>query len=261
MANPMQYERAFSYQLEDPQWPTKLGLATLISLVPVLNFALAGYEVGIIRNVAARAAQPLPHWDNFGRKFIDGLLLALAGLVYSLPVLAALAIPMALLIGSGALSSTARSQDWARVLGGAGWLALACVVVFIILYTLLLSIMRPAVLVIFARDGTFASCFRLHEIFGIINRNLGPFLTTWAVVILAGIGVGLLVGLVNLIVGWVPCIGWVVSLVLGLGSGIYILTIDGHLFGQFRLLALEGHWPSVSAQGDKSKQNPGDLSS
>ncbi len=236
----MQYEKAFSYQLEDQQWPAKLGLATLISLVPILSFAVVGYSVAIMRNVAAGAAQPLPHWDDFGRKFVDGLIITLAGLVYSTPMLIALGVPIALLIPSGALRSGNGQPDWARVLGGAGWVVLACVVVFVVVYAFVLSVIRPVILVIFSREGTFASCFRLQEIFQIIRRNSRTFFTTWMAVILASIGVGLIVGLVNLVIGWIPCIGWAVGLVLGLGSAIYLLTIDAHLFGQFRRIALEG---------------------
>ncbi len=257
----MQYERAFSYQLEDRQWPTKLGLATVVSLVPILSFAVVGYSVAIIRNVSAGAAQPLPHWDDFGRKFVDGLLIALAGLVYSIPMLIALGVPAGLLITSGALRGSAGSQDWGRILGGAGWVILACVLLFVAVYALLLSIIRPVILVIFSRDGTFASCFRLQEMFEIIRRNTRPFFITWLAVILAGIGVGLIVGLVNLVIGWVPCVGWTVGLVLGLGSTIYLLTIDAYLFGQFRRIASEGHAPPQAATGAKSQQNPGDLSS
>ena len=49
----MDIGKVFSYQFEDRQWITKLGLGALISLVPILNVAITGYMVGIIRNVAA----------------------------------------------------------------------------------------------------------------------------------------------------------------------------------------------------------------
>ncbi len=56
----MKIGEAFSFQFEDIQWPTKLGIGALISLVPILNFAVVGYEVGIVRNVAAGVQEPLP---------------------------------------------------------------------------------------------------------------------------------------------------------------------------------------------------------
>ncbi len=241
----MQYEKAFSYQFEDQQWPAKLGLGAVISLIPILSFALMGYMVAIMRNLAARAEQPLPEWDHLDRKFIDGLILTLASLVYSAPVLVALGIPISMLAASGALASSGAAPDWGRVLGGAGWLVFACVAALFILYTLLLSIIWPAILVIFSRDGTFASCFNLQDVFQLITRHARPFFTAWLILMLASFCIATVLGFANALLSWIPCFGWIASLVLGLGSAVYIVTIQAHLFGQFRLLALEGQAPNI----------------
>jgi hypothetical protein len=45
------------------------------------------------------------------------------------------------------------------------------------------------------------------------------------------------VGVLNMTVGWIPCIGWAASLVLGFGAGVYLGTLSAHLFGQFARLA------------------------
>src|SRR5512140_2257167 len=97
----MEINKAFAYQFEDVQWPNKLGLGALISLVPILNFAVVGYELEIVRNVAAGAHEPLPQWEDLGKKWREGLILTLAGLIYSLPVLIALALVLAMLAASG----------------------------------------------------------------------------------------------------------------------------------------------------------------
>lgn len=257
----MEYQKAFSYQFEDAQWPAKLGTGALISLVPILNFALAGYTVAIIRNVAAQAPEPLPHWDDLGRKFRDGLILALAGLVYAAPILLALSVPVTLLITSGLTSQGDGLQDLSNALATAGSVTLVCGVAVFFAYALVLSVLRPAILVVFSREGTFASCFRLGEIFGIIRRHASLFFLTWLVVILASMGVGLIVGLVGMVIGWIPCIGWGVGFILSIGSAIYLITVDAHLFGQFRAAALESPVAATSAKLEKSTQNPGDLSS
>ena len=85
----------------------------------------------------------------------------------------------------------------------------------------------------FTREGTFASCFKFREVFDLISQNSASFLTAWGVSLLASLGVGLVVGLVNTFVGWIPCIGWIVGLGLSLGSGVYITAVYAHLFGQF----------------------------
>ena len=104
--------------------------------------------------------------------------------------------------------------------------SLICV---LILYGIALSVLYPAILVIFAREGTFTSCFMLNEAFALIRKNAAAFFTAWGLSMAAGLGVGLLVGFVNLVVGWVPCLGWMVGLLLSLGSGIYSTVVYAHL--------------------------------
>lgn len=229
----MNLSRAFSYQFEDVQWPTKLGVGALISLVPILNFAVVGYEVDILRNVAEGAREPLPHWDDLGNKWRDGLILTVAGLVYAIPVLLAAAVVFAVLIASGALSQNGST----RPVGALGTVALICFLGFLVIYSLLLSLLRPIILVLFSKQGTLESCFRFGEIAQMIKRQPGPFLTAWAAVILAGLAIGLIVGFVNMLIGWIPCVGWVAGLLLGFGTAIYVLTVDGYIYGQFRSAA------------------------
>ncbi|MCC7512114.1 MAG: DUF4013 domain-containing protein, partial [Anaerolineae bacterium] len=83
----MDINKAFTYPFEDKQWISKLGMGAIIGLIPILNFAWTGYMVGLLRNVSNGEAEPLPNWDNIEKKFMDGLILAAAGLVYGLPIL------------------------------------------------------------------------------------------------------------------------------------------------------------------------------
>ena len=83
----MDIGKSFSYQFEDKQWISKLGLGAVISLVPILNFAMSGYIVDILRNVENNVAKPLPNWDDLSKKFSDGLILFAAGLIYAAPLL------------------------------------------------------------------------------------------------------------------------------------------------------------------------------
>jgi uncharacterized protein DUF4013 len=226
-------EKSFTYPFEDKEWASKLGLGALISIVPILNFAWSGYLVGILRNVRNRAAEPLPTWDDLDKKFSDGLILFAAGLVYALPILIPLLLPLGVVVFSGLSSGIKNMQDIGRTLTEAGGALFFCLSCVLILYGILLSIIYPAILVMFAREGTFASCFKLNEAFGMISKNAAAFFTAWGLSLVASLGVGLLVGFVNLVVGWVPCIGWIIGLVLSLGSGVYITAVYAHLFGQF----------------------------
>ena len=236
----MDIEKSFSFPFEDNEWISKLGLGAIISIVPILNFAWSGYMVDVIRNVMNNEREPLPTWDNLDRKLIDGLMLFAAALVYALPALLLLFLPLSMTAFSGVLSGSSDLRDAGRAIGEAGGVLFFCLFCVFALYGLVLSIIYPAILVLFSRERTFASCFNLRGAFDLISKNTAAFFTAWGLSLLAGIGVGLLVGLVNMVVGWVPCIGWIISLVLSLGSGVYISSVYAHLFGQFGRAAFGG---------------------
>ncbi|HLO28499.1 MAG TPA: DUF4013 domain-containing protein [Anaerolineales bacterium] len=229
----MNIEKSFTFPFEDKEWISKLGLGAVIGLVPILNFAWSGYMVGIIRNVMNNVTEPLPTWDDLGKKFNDGLILFGAGLVYALPLLIVVCLPMGFLAVSGLLSGNSNFEDIARTVGQAGGVLFSCLLCVFVLYALALSMIYPAILVMFSREGTFASCFKLQEAFNLISKNAAPFFTAWGLSLAAGLGVGLVIGVLNLFVGWIPCLGWIASLVLSLGSGVYITAVYAHLFGQF----------------------------
>jgi hypothetical protein len=229
----MNIEKSFAFPFEDKEWPSKLGLGALIGLVPILNFALSGYMVGILRNVMNNVPEPLPTWDDLGKKFTDGLILFAASFIYALPMLILLCLPLSVMAFSGALSGSSDMEDLARTMAGAGGILLTCFLCMIGIYWLAFSIVYPAILVIFAREGTFASCFKLREAFDLINRNMAPFFTAWGISLLLSIGVSLVTGFINAVVSWIPCIGWIISFALLGASMAYMLVVYGHLFGQF----------------------------
>lgn len=229
----MNIEKSFAFPFEDKEWPSKLGLGTLIGLIPILNFALSGYMVGILRNVMNNVPEPLPTWDDLGKKFTDGLILFAASFIYALPMFILLCLPLSVMAFSGALSGSGDMEDLARTMAGAGGILLTCFLCMIGIYTIALSIVYPAILVIFAREGTFASCFKLREAFDLINRNMAPFFTAWGISLLLNLGVSLVTGFINVVVSWIPCIGWIISFALLGASMAYILIVYGHLFGQF----------------------------
>jgi hypothetical protein len=73
---------------------SKLFIGALISAIPILNFAWTGYTVDIFRNVSKRVSTPLPDWSDFGDKFLKGLQIWAAGIIYLLPVIILLCTPI-----------------------------------------------------------------------------------------------------------------------------------------------------------------------
>ena len=47
----MNLEKALTYPFDDKQWASKIGLGALISIIPILNFALLGYVIELMRRV------------------------------------------------------------------------------------------------------------------------------------------------------------------------------------------------------------------
>jgi len=229
----MDISKAFTFQFEDKRWVNKLGVAAIIAAVPVLNFAFSGYIVDVLRNVAHRSPDPLPEWDDLGKKLSEGFILFAAILVYTLPGLLVFCLPLALIAVSGAFSGNENLQNLGNSIGTAGGVLFACLLCLFLLYVLLLSIIHPAITILFSRDGTFASCFKLRQIFDLIRRDAGRFFTAWIGYVAATLIVGLVVALIGGLTGWIPCIGWAIGLILSLGSVVYIATVYAHLFGQF----------------------------
>jgi hypothetical protein len=237
----MNIEKSFTFQFEDKDWLSKLGLGAVILLVPVLNFAWTGYTVQVVRNVMAGVQPPMPTWDDLGKKFMDGLMLTLAWLVYMLPLMVVICIPLALVVfSSGLVSEGGSMQDIGETIMSAGGVLLFCLLCVFLLYALTLSVIYPAILVLYAREGTFNSCFKFREAFDLISRNSSDFLTAWGVNLLAGLVLSTVVGLLGGVLSFIPCLGSLASMVISMISMVYLTTIQAHLFGQFGARAFSG---------------------
>ena len=233
----MDIGKSFTFPFEDKQWITKLGLGGLITFIPILNFAWTGYTVELIRNVMNDAPEPLPNWDDFGKKLTDGLILALASLIYALPIIAVFCLPMGFMIVPALLSGNSDMQGIADAAMGLGSAVFFCLLCVFAIYALALSVVYPAILVLYAREGNFAACFKFRDILDLIQKNSSPFFTAWAVNLGASFGISLVVGIAQSILSIIPCIGWIAAFVLSFGVIVYITSVSSHLFGQFGRMA------------------------
>jgi hypothetical protein len=229
----MNIEKSFTFPFEDKQWTSKLGLGAVITIVPILNFAWSGYMVDIIRNVMNDVTEPLPTWDDLGRNFMEGLILFAASLIYALPMLLLLCLPLTIMGFSGVLAGDSSMEEIAQSIAAAGGALFFCLLCVFFLYALVLSVIYPAVLIMFARERTFASCFKLGEAFNMISRNAGPFFIAWGLSLATSLGVGLVMGTITTILNFIPCLGQILGLAVSLMGAVYIAVVSTHLFGQF----------------------------
>ena len=81
------FGKAFTYIFDDENWFDKLIVPVLVSLIPFIGqFALMGYVLRTLKNVAEGVAEPLPTF-KFGEDLGRGFLYFLIGLVYALPII------------------------------------------------------------------------------------------------------------------------------------------------------------------------------
>ncbi len=227
----MDIGKAFSYQFEDSEWLSKLGLGGLISLVPILNFAWQGYLTEAMHNVSTRRECPLPAWNDLGKNFSEGAIFWIARLLYALPGILLLIVPFFLMI----IPALANDPDVQGVLAAiSGGITLLLFGLWM-LYLLALSFLMPAVRLHFARVRTFSACFQVKQIFALATQNLGNYLTAWVISIVAGIGVYIVLGIVSSILSVIPCIGFIFALLMipvYFIVGAWMATVFVYLFGQ-----------------------------
>ena len=228
----MDLGRSFTFPFQDRSWFTKLLIAALVSIVPIVNFALVGWMVAIAKRVMDHELEELPGWDDFGKKWMGGLYYTVAGFIYALPVILVYCIMFGLFGGLAIANENSASDALTAAWTGAGVFGF-CLICLVILYGLFLSILMPGLLVHYAKEDNFGSLFKLGVVYGKVRENAGAFFTAWVVMLVFGFVVGLLLGGVNAVLSFIPCIGTVLGIIVTFLSAPYISAVYAHLFGQY----------------------------
>ena len=195
----MNIGKSFTYMFDDENWISKYLIGIVISMVPILNFAWAGYGIGIMRNMARGMEKPLPSWDNLGEKFKDGLVIMVATFIYALPAI--------IVFGIGAIISSAS--------GGKGAATLLTVLISCCgaIYLLAFSFLVPALLIHYARTNSFGALFQVGEVIKLATGNIGEYLMAWVTGLIAGLILGIVspVLIVLCIIPFFIGVAWVTS--------------------------------------------------
>lgn len=228
------FNRAVKHPFEDKEWLTKGIVGALVAAVPILNFASLGWMVEHVKNVEGGADVPMPNWgDNFGAKFATGLKLALAYLVYALPIIALYCIFMFAAGGLTAMTdNTSRKGVSDAVATGFGITSIVLMCVMFA-YSLVLAYLSPAIVIQFLRKGEqIAPTLRLSEVLNIARANGSDYLMTF---------VGPLV--INFIIGLVLSVAGTIAAMTVIGLCVvipatflitpYLMAVMGHFTGQY----------------------------
>jgi len=230
----MDIGRSFTFPFQDKSWFSKLLIAALISLVPILNFALVGWMVDIAKRVMDHELEELPGWDDFGKKFMGGLYYTVAGFIYALPVILVSCVMFAISFGStfAAAQEGNTEEVVAAIMAGNG-IVIFCLSCLVILYGLVLSVLMPALLVHYAKEDNFGAMFKLGVVYGKVRENAGTFFMAWLVALVFSFLAGLALGGAGSILSLIPCIGWIAALLISMLAAPYISAVYSHLFGQY----------------------------
>jgi len=206
----MDIGKSFTYMFEDQDWLKKILIGGVINLIPIVNFASTGYFVEAIRNTAEGRELPLPEWDDFGGKFMKGLMAGIAGFIYALPIM----LFMGVVFGLTAAITGSLENDAAETVATICPLIGNCVV---FVYMILFMLIFPAAVIQYARTGQFGAFFRFGDIIAFIKANIGGYIIALLVALVAS--------LIAQIVGSIAC---------GIGilfTMMWAVLVGANLFG------------------------------
>lgn len=209
----MDFGRAFTFVIEDPDWLKKILLNGLILLIPVVGgIYLMGWMLEVGRRVA-NYEEPvrLPDID-FGRFLGLGFKALIVGFVYSLPAII-LALPIVIIPAIfGALDL---DPDVLGTITALISFLCSCVIV---LYSLLEVVLLPAALMRTAMQDNVGAGLKIGEVFALVKNAIGPYL----IVVLGTLAASFVASLV----GGILC---------GIGvlfTMVYAYAVMGHFYGQ-----------------------------
>jgi hypothetical protein len=217
---------AVTFVKDDKRWLSKLLIGAVIAFFSFLLIPipfLAGYSLAVSRNVMNGDPDPLPEWEDWGKLFMDGLYVMIAQFVYTLPFWILACIGFVATIGFGGLGELSEEAAAAGILATFG--VMGCLVILLWIALIFIS---PAIYIQYVRTDEFGACFRFGEVFGIARNYLGDILITVVFALAVSIVLGVATGILNII----PCLGWILSFVLSILAGPWIMVSIGHLYGQ-----------------------------
>jgi hypothetical protein len=178
-------EEAVRFVARDREWPGKLGLGavfSLLSIVLVGYILVEGYLLTFTERVARAEPLPLPEWDEWGELLRKGAIVFLVDLVYSLPLALAGALVVAGSLGlplAAVLSTSGAGGASGGVSGALAAVAVALTVLGyggLLIFAVAMGVIRPAAHAqLVLHDADLAAAFRPDEVVGFIRRHPGQY--------------------------------------------------------------------------------------
>lgn len=222
----MDFGKAFMFMFEDPDWLKKLGIGTLLGLLMLILIptvilwvfpfiALLGYTVVVLRNVMNGVERPLPEWEDWSAFFSLGFKVLAATFVWVLPIIL-LMIPLA--IGSAFVDQSSGAE-------GIGIAIVVCGSCLVLLWSLFVTMLSPAIYVRIAATDRFSAAFEFGSLLAFTRDNLGNVIIALLLLIVVGIiaSAVAMLGVIALFIGLLVTIPF---------ATLWQYLVQAHLFGQ-----------------------------
>ncbi|MCL5291356.1 MAG: DUF4013 domain-containing protein [Actinobacteria bacterium] len=208
----MDYNKAFTFIFNDPEWVKKALIFIVLSIFSflIIPYLIAsGYFIQTIRRVSA-GEEGLPEWDDWGGLLTIGFKAFIIGAIITVPAIVLIGI-----FSFGAIVSAMSNSSTGLGLFGGG----ALVGIFLVsIYALVVACVGPAMIMQFARTDSIGAAFNVSEVLKIITDNLTDYV----------IAVAIMIGLFFA----VSLAGSVIPLVGSLIFMPYAYEVSAHFFGQ-----------------------------
>lgn len=209
----MNYGRAFSYVMEDPDWLKKVGIAALILIIPILGgIVVLGWVLEVTRHIINGEPEVLPDWSNFGDFLTKGFQAFVIIFVYLLPVF----LLQGCIQGFNAVLMNTNNDQIQAMASVISILSL-CVSCLVFIYEIAFYLILPAAMGNFAATGQIGAGFRLGEIFGLVRAAPGPYI---------------IVFLLGIVTSIISALGLIACIIGVLFTAAYAATVNAHLWGQ-----------------------------
>jgi hypothetical protein len=233
--------RAFTFMFDDPDRNRKLGTGILITLIgiilsPVLIgivplIMMTGYTLVVLQNVMKGDRYPMPEWENYGDLFVRGLKLVVVLIVWMLPVFA---IYLPSVIGAAWMDS---NSDALRAMGTVLSICGTC---FVILGSLAITLLMPAIYVRMAERNDISDGLAFSRIIAFTRRNLSNVLIAFLMTIVIG-----LIAAIAAMAGFLAlCVGVLFTFP---AATLWQYLATAHLYGQVGVLDEERRTEGLAA--------------
>ncbi|ACV24107.1 DUF4013 domain-containing protein [Methanocaldococcus fervens] len=193
----MDISEGLKFPTNDEKWASKLLIGGIFNIIPIVNFISFGYALETMKLVMWNK-ETLPEWENFGSKFVKGLVGAIIAIIY-------LIIPLILMAVFIAMRS--------KVVNLLGML-----IVFILI--VIFGFMIPMALANYVAKDSFGAAFEFGEIINRIKSVFGEYLICYIVILIIYLIIG--------VIATVPIIGWIIGAILG----FYLQLVYAYYFGK-----------------------------